>query len=355
MTKNQCLATSVIAILFLSSDAYAQIQGQGCNNQNNCTINSLVNGTHRVDSTNATLSLTSNGTIWGWYHNVPLTIPHTKTLNLLYNEGTIEQKGDSRSYFHSAVFSSRNFLQKAEIKTIINKGLIGAPLNAQPAFMLANSTITSLDNQGTIRGGIQLVTNNTHIKTLNNRGLITSAAHTQFIGGYAVNTHMQMDSFTNSGTIEGFYAAGGVKTFTNSGTIKRHKENHRNTALRLDGQSTIVSLSAEAHIENGIELRGTIQSLTNDSSTLKITNYARGQIQNLQGSGTITSLDNQGTIKTLNNTMNGNLTNSGKIESGSITFQSGQLTNQQSGTIGGTVSGTITSLDNRGTIKTLNN
>ncbi|MDO4674029.1 MAG: hypothetical protein Q4A73_02545, partial [Campylobacter sp.] len=152
----------------------------------------------------------------------------------------------------------------------------------------------------------------------------------------------------NSGTIEGYETEGTVQNFQNTGAI---------TGNGLSVRSTIktLTLGNNSTINKGIELRGTIQSLTNDSSTLKITNYARGQIQNLQGSGTITSLDNRGTIKTLNNTMNGNLTNSGKIESGSITFQSGQLTNQQSGTIGGTVSGTITSLDNQGTIKTLNN
>lgn len=174
-------------------------------------------------------------------------------------------------------------LDNTTISNIENSGTITGGITS---LWINNSNVGDIENSGTLSGILGITATNTLIGGINNTGLIDA------LGGIGINTHS------------------GIGTITNSGIIKGHQ------SIQSEYHSAIVVIDNSGIIEGGINA---------------INNSTIGMIQNSGTIGSISaihfsttnSINNTGTIKdeitgirVEENSHVGNIDNSGTIEGG---------------------------------------
>ncbi|BEI32968.1 beta strand repeat-containing protein [Polynucleobacter sp. HIN5] len=266
----------------------------------------LLNTTVPLISNNGTIGLIEN---LGSLTNTYTGIYNTGTINQITNTGTI-------SVYDESTIKNTN---GATINSIVNGGNILATgiTGLQPNIGIENtsfSTIGSIQNTGTIAGDSGGSGNNTF-------GILNSAVNS-------------ITTVTNSGVISatGDATAGYAQAIGNYGSVT-------NITNLSGGQITATSpysgLGGGAWgIYNGTLISGTITNAGTISAYGSITAYG------IQNEGTIAAISNTGLITGagygIDNTATGTITT---------------ITND----IGGAISGALASINNLGTINTLNN
>ncbi|RAX51944.1 hypothetical protein, partial [Helicobacter sp. 10-6591] len=272
------------------------------------------------------------------------------------------------------------------IETFINEGTISA---GERAVSLAHATITSFDNQGTIKSekvGIAIGSQNTTITHLKNSGVIEINGDGAGIALRQLNTEQQKESKpiydtienTNTGIITGgdygiFIEGGTITHLKNSGTIEGKKDGIAffNAGGKL--HTTITNLEIEKGIIRGKENGINISKINgnNDQTVVGNLKIAKGAtVEGINGSGLVLGKDNKNGQKDIykltgkievNGTLKGNtagiinegqlgssanqdvivIGSNGKIEGGIVNSSNGRK-----GRNGGSISGNIVNNSN---------
>ncbi|EHN6903066.1 hypothetical protein KJK83_001823, partial [Campylobacter jejuni] len=211
-------------------------------------------------------------------------------------------------------------------------------ISANKGMLLAqNSTIENFNNQGTIQGPQVGIETNAKINTFINNGLIKATASGEWSNGIWVSANSNIQTFTNTETIEGGgsgirMAGGTIGTLTNSGSI----QGKYGGGIRVTNRATI----------NQIDNSGIINGLNTWQGAISISDwYSRLTVHTIKNSGTLTGgtgidilhadidlIENSGTIiGTVNSTTDagiqlhsssvGTIINSGYIKSKSYGIQ----------------------------------
>jgi uncharacterized protein with beta-barrel porin domain len=269
-------------------------------------------GTTAIANTGSSGTLTNSGTISGG--NVGVN--NLGTIRALENGGTISAGNSGVGNY-------------GRIDTLTNTGTIIFSGGSGNSYGVQNSgSIGTLTNSGTISTGSIGANNSRTIDVLNNT-----------IGG------------TISGSIRGIYNNGGsIRALTNSGTISSNGVGLNNNGGTIDAlTNTIGGVISGGSTGIYNSSGGSIRALTNNGTisaghNTGIANY--GTIGTLKNSGTIISSGSSGVY---NAGSIGTLTNSGTI-SGGILSVNGVNNTGKIGALSNTIGGTISALDNSGTI-----
>ncbi|MCI6218001.1 MAG: hypothetical protein MR629_05685, partial [Helicobacter sp.] len=279
--------------------------------------------------------------------------------------------------------NNANGYYDGSIGTFINEGTISA---GERAVSLAHATITSFDNQGTIKSekvGIAIGSQNTTITHLKNSGVIEiTNGNGAGIALRQLNTEQQNQSkpiygtIENTGTIKGgdygvFIEGGSINNLKNSGTIEGNKDGIAFFNAGGPLKTTINNLEIEQGIvkggENGINLSK--NNGNNDQTVVGNLTIAQGAtVEGVSGSGLVLGKDGSSSDKyqltgkiQVNGTLKGTtagITNKGQLGSNEgkdviVIGSNGKIeggivnsSNGRKGRNGGSISGNIVNNSN---------
>tara|TARA_B100001559_G_scaffold133145_1_gene111950 strand:- start:454 stop:2577 length:2124 start_codon:yes stop_codon:yes gene_type:complete len=296
----------IVFSLFILASFYSQYIAAAVCSFNGDTIISVTCEGGTISDANSSITINSGATLD--VSGSRLTVDANIDITSIINNGTI--KGGA---MHSGAFKA---YRNNNIGTFINNGSVN--FNGFKGFWITNDPADS--------GNHGIFTNN---------GTWSSNGSRAFYN----DSGTSWTSFTNSGSFtangdRSFYldGSGSIGTLTNSGTLTTDGTNATGiNSFYLGSDYTItnfINSGTWALGTSGASLNGTITTLTN-TGTISGTLKNSGTIATLTNQGTISeTLNNSGTITTLTNqgTISGALNNSGTI----TTFNNGDVVAYQS-------------------------